>query len=458
MHQLAAAASPAGVGLPVGRRRDGDGAQRRSCRRRRWCRRWRASRSRSGRRWPAAQPRERAGPPTTSARAPTGGATVRRLRARVDSSSSHGHSQAVATVAVRRSARTGSQPSERLSVRAVRDGRVADPDARAGVARALRTGAITDLDGTGTCARVLPWRVAKGAVTYDFQGRRDRCLSASRCRLDRGNRRAHYQGREEDLPAAEGRAGRSDGAGSGRQRRDRRRPRRRRPGGSGPGVRGAARAAHRGADQLVASVQGQRREARLRRRQQGRRGRPRPVAPRQDRGLSAGEKRMLAKARQILVSELALAEGTNEDKAEVVLDEVLAEAVGLSHPHARPRWRRRSDDRRRHSRCRRCRVSGSAPGVPKAFVRGRAAARCSSTRSRASPRIPRVARRRRRGPAGRSTDGGRCVPDARGRGRWRDPAGVGRRRAGRARRRTSSSCWSTTSRAPFVPGRGHRPR
>ncbi len=46
-----------------------------------------------------------------------------------------------------------------------------------------------------------------------------------------------------------------------------------------------------------------------------------------DRGLSAGEKRMLAKARQILVSELALAEGTNEDKAEIVLDEVLAEAV-----------------------------------------------------------------------------------------------------------------------------------
>jgi CarD family transcriptional regulator len=43
-----------------------------------------------------------------------------------------------------------------------------------------------------------------------------------------------------------------------------------------------------------------------------------------DRGLSAGEKRMLAKARQILVSELALAEGTNEDKAETILDEVLA--------------------------------------------------------------------------------------------------------------------------------------
>ncbi len=43
-----------------------------------------------------------------------------------------------------------------------------------------------------------------------------------------------------------------------------------------------------------------------------------------DRGLSAGEKRMLAKARQILVSELALAEKTNEDKAETILDEVLA--------------------------------------------------------------------------------------------------------------------------------------
>src|SRR3954449_4474580 len=43
-----------------------------------------------------------------------------------------------------------------------------------------------------------------------------------------------------------------------------------------------------------------------------------------ERGLSAGEKRMLAKARQILVSELALAEGTNEDKAEALLDEVLS--------------------------------------------------------------------------------------------------------------------------------------
>lgn len=45
-----------------------------------------------------------------------------------------------------------------------------------------------------------------------------------------------------------------------------------------------------------------------------------------ERGLSAGEKRMLAKARQILVSELALAEETDEDRAEDILDEVLASA------------------------------------------------------------------------------------------------------------------------------------
>ena len=43
-----------------------------------------------------------------------------------------------------------------------------------------------------------------------------------------------------------------------------------------------------------------------------------------DRGLSAGEKRMLARARQILVSELALAEGIEEAAAEVRLDQVLA--------------------------------------------------------------------------------------------------------------------------------------
>lgn len=44
-----------------------------------------------------------------------------------------------------------------------------------------------------------------------------------------------------------------------------------------------------------------------------------------DRGLSAGEKRMLSKARQILISELALAEKTGEDVAEATLNEILAE-------------------------------------------------------------------------------------------------------------------------------------
>ena len=43
-----------------------------------------------------------------------------------------------------------------------------------------------------------------------------------------------------------------------------------------------------------------------------------------DRGLSAGEKRMLSKARQILVSKLALAQKTAEDVAESKLDEVLS--------------------------------------------------------------------------------------------------------------------------------------
>jgi len=43
-----------------------------------------------------------------------------------------------------------------------------------------------------------------------------------------------------------------------------------------------------------------------------------------DRGLSAGEKRMLAKARQNLVSELALAENVDEARAEELLDDVLA--------------------------------------------------------------------------------------------------------------------------------------
>ncbi|MBI4728290.1 MAG: CarD family transcriptional regulator [Acidobacteria bacterium] len=40
-------------------------------------------------------------------------------------------------------------------------------------------------------------------------------------------------------------------------------------------------------------------------------------------GLSAGEKRMLSKARQILVSELTFAAGVKEERAEEMLDDVL---------------------------------------------------------------------------------------------------------------------------------------
>lgn len=44
----------------------------------------------------------------------------------------------------------------------------------------------------------------------------------------------------------------------------------------------------------------------------------------QDRGLSAGEKRMLAKARQILVGELALASPVDEEKADKMMEEINA--------------------------------------------------------------------------------------------------------------------------------------
>jgi CarD family transcriptional regulator len=45
-----------------------------------------------------------------------------------------------------------------------------------------------------------------------------------------------------------------------------------------------------------------------------------------EKGLSAGEKRMLSKARQILVSELVFAVGADEEKAESMIDKVLGES------------------------------------------------------------------------------------------------------------------------------------
>lgn len=49
-----------------------------------------------------------------------------------------------------------------------------------------------------------------------------------------------------------------------------------------------------------------------------------------EKGLSAGEKRMLAKARQILVSELTFAVGSTEEKASAMLDKVLEDAHDVS--------------------------------------------------------------------------------------------------------------------------------
>lgn len=48
-----------------------------------------------------------------------------------------------------------------------------------------------------------------------------------------------------------------------------------------------------------------------------------------EKGLSAGEKRMITKARQILISELSFATGKSEDDAEALIDGVLDDAHGV---------------------------------------------------------------------------------------------------------------------------------
>ncbi|MGH2594377.1 MAG: CarD family transcriptional regulator [Actinomycetota bacterium] len=48
-----------------------------------------------------------------------------------------------------------------------------------------------------------------------------------------------------------------------------------------------------------------------------------------EKGLSAGEKRMILKARQILISELSHATSKTEDQAEIMIDEVLDGAHGV---------------------------------------------------------------------------------------------------------------------------------
>lgn len=49
----------------------------------------------------------------------------------------------------------------------------------------------------------------------------------------------------------------------------------------------------------------------------------------QDSGVSAGEKRMLIKARQILISELSLAQKLTDEQASATIDDVLATAVAV---------------------------------------------------------------------------------------------------------------------------------
>jgi CarD family transcriptional regulator len=48
-----------------------------------------------------------------------------------------------------------------------------------------------------------------------------------------------------------------------------------------------------------------------------------------EKGLSAGEKRMITKARQILISELAFATDKSEDEAEATIDATLDDAHGV---------------------------------------------------------------------------------------------------------------------------------
>lgn len=47
-----------------------------------------------------------------------------------------------------------------------------------------------------------------------------------------------------------------------------------------------------------------------------------------EKGLSAGEKRMITKARQILISELSFATGKSDDEAELMIDGILDDAHG----------------------------------------------------------------------------------------------------------------------------------
>ena len=96
-----------------------------------------------------------------------------------------------------------------------------------------------------------------------------------------------------------------------------------------------------------------------------------------DKGLSAGEKRMLARARQILVSELTFALNVDEETAEARLDDVLAgREVKIT------RTRRRAAPAANGRKA----TKGKAPARKAATARKPAAARKAATPKKAAAR------------------------------------------------------------------------
>ena len=170
-----------------------------------------------------------------------------------------------------------------------------------------------------------------------------------------------------------------------------------------------------------------------------------------DKGLSAGEKRMLARARQILVSELTFALNVDEEAAEARLDEVLK---GEDKPPAKKPGQ---EGRRQEVAApadawasgvgggRRRRVGASASAAPSSSADlggARLVDHAVATAAAACDAVVLVV------PDASEWEGAEV--DALGH-RRRDPRRVGARRAGRGadRRRRSSSC--TTPRARWRP-------
>ena len=151
-----------------------------------------------------------------------------------------------------------------------------------------------------------------------------------------------------------------------------------------------------------------------------------------DKGLSAGEKRMLARARQILVSELTFALNVDEETAEARLDEVLKGEDKPPAPRSRRPRRLRRQEVGAQRRGRSVGGSSSPPGrgdrfgAPKQFcdlggTRASSTVRSRPRRRRATrwcvvlPRRDRVGRRASRGRRRRRRDRvpSRCAPGSR---------------------------------------------